>query len=570
MLRVSALETPAATAAAVRRRPRSARRALALEPSPLALPIVLALGYAVVLVVRYPQIVGWQNADADVAAFYVLAGALAHGHAGVVQLATQGAWVQYGFMVATDGLSFHRVLWELFVPAMSLVTIGLCAATVSRLGGRRAAVLTTVLLIAASPTVLMTMISVGWHNTTPLGAVLLGGHLVWLGRGKRGRGRVLAGTLVVGVLVGVLLASDELLADVGLAPYVIAAFAVGLGTGDRRELLVALETSAIAVAARTALLVVTERIGIHLTTPPIALDLPDALTHARWLGEGLLRIGNGRTIVPAGGAIGVLTLGAAFVTVMALLTMSYVAGGSYRERRRGPDARRRALHTMFWVLTAGCAAVAYVTTDLASAPSDRYFVITMFAVAATVPLLPVRGGWALRGLSAGSSVFVAAGVVALATGQIHHRNVIEDTSDPAAVPALARVVAAHHLGIGYAGFWDAENLQWMSHGALRLHPLLGDDVHASAMYFQRASAWYRPRPHTATYIVLVPHDTNFPDRLPRTLPAPRRVYHLGSITIDAWPYDIAAWFHRSLIPVPGLTENRLARARRTEQAASRP
>ena len=570
---MSALETAPELSVAPQPRPRPAvGRTLAPWIAPSAVPIVLALAYLVVLVIRYPAIIDWQNADADVSGFYVLATAMAHGHFGTIQLSTQGSWVQYGFMVATAGLSFHRLLWELFTPLLAVVTIGLVAGSVARVGGRASVAMTVVLLTAASPAVLMCLISVGWHNATPLGAALLAGHLVWMGRRRRRGGVLLASVAVVGLLAGVLLASDELFGLVGVLPYVISAAAVSRGTGSRRIPLSALETVVIALVARTVLLAVIKAIGIQFAAPPIALDLPAAPTHALWLAQGLLRFGNGRNIGPHSAIVAPLTIAAAVVTVAAVGAMLLVAVRGWRARTHDLDARTRALHTTFWVTSALLAALAYVVTDLAYRPSDRYFVIVMFAVAATAPLLlageaRARTRWAVARAAA---IFAAASLVALSTSQLHHRAILVEGAATYQLAPIEHLVASEHLGTGYAGYWDAENLDWMSHGRLRVRPLFGSHRTVSAMFFQRASVWYRPRAHTPSYLIIAPADQNLPDARPRSLPTPSRVFHVGPITVDAWPYDIAAFLQRSPTPVPGITAAQLRAARRADLRLARP
>ena len=158
MLRVSALETPAAVPAG--RRPQSARRALALRLSPVGLPVALAVGYLVLLIIHYPRMIAWQNADSDVASFYTMGAAVVHGNLGQIQLSTQGSWLALAWMWATAGLAAHRLLWELGMPILALVTIGSVVRLVDTVAGRRSAWLCAALLAAPSPMVLMCAISI--------------------------------------------------------------------------------------------------------------------------------------------------------------------------------------------------------------------------------------------------------------------------------------------------------------------------------------------------------------------------------------------------------------------------
>src|SRR5437660_551814 len=87
------------------------RRAEALWRSPLLVPILLAGVYLVLLIIRFPQLIGWENGDSDIASAYVLTDAISHGHTGHVVMSTQGSWVPLWYGLLTQGLGFHRVLW---------------------------------------------------------------------------------------------------------------------------------------------------------------------------------------------------------------------------------------------------------------------------------------------------------------------------------------------------------------------------------------------------------------------------------------------------------------------------
>ncbi|MGH3261397.1 MAG: hypothetical protein ACRDNS_05310, partial [Trebonia sp.] len=118
-------------------------------------------------------------------------------------------------------------------------------------------------------------------------------------------------------------------------------------------------------------------------------------------------------------------------------------------------------------------------------------------------------------------------------------------ADVAQLPAIERLVSAHHLRIGYAGYWDAASLTWSSDGRLHVHPLIETRGHTEPSPLARAAAWYRPRPATPSYLVLAPHDDDFPDSLPADLPAPPRTFRLGQVTVEVYPYDIARFLHGS-------------------------
>src|SRR5437763_11619196 len=131
---------------------------------------------------------------------------------------TQGGWVSLWFGLATHGLSFHRILWEISPALLSLATAGLIAFSVTRLATRTAGVLTFALIVAASPTGLLNLTAPWAHNATLLGAALLAGFLAWLhgDAGPRGVKALMIAVLALSTLVGTFLASDQLLVAEGI------------------------------------------------------------------------------------------------------------------------------------------------------------------------------------------------------------------------------------------------------------------------------------------------------------------------------------------------------------------
>jgi hypothetical protein len=114
------------------------------------------------------------------------------------------------------------------------------------------------------------------------------------------------------------------------------------------------------------------------------------------------------------------------------------------------------------------------------------------------------------------------------------------------VPLASRIealVRAQHLTVGYAGYWDAASIDWSSHNRLHVYPLTDRFGPTEPMYLARVDAWYRPRRHTPTYLLLAPGDSNLVDRLPSDLPRPQREFQVGPVTMAVYPYDLAAYLH---------------------------
>ncbi|MGH2876042.1 MAG: hypothetical protein ACRDLV_07320, partial [Solirubrobacteraceae bacterium] len=140
-----------------------------------------------------------------------------------------------------------------------------------------------------------------------------------------------------------------------------------------------------------------------------------------------------------------------------------------------------------------------------------------------------------------ASVLACAGLVALAAGDPAAE--VYRGADVAQLAKIERLVGRLHLRVGYAGYWDAASLQWSSGERLQVHPLIEAGGRTEPSPLARAASWYVPRAATPSYLVLAPHDDDFPDRLPADLSAPARTYRLGEITVDVYPYDLARFLH---------------------------
>jgi len=392
------------------------------------------------------------------------------------------------------------------------------------------------LIAAASPTGVISLTAPWAHNTTLPAAALLGGFLVWLHR-RPHRTRTLAATaLALSVVVGACLASDGLLWTEGLIPFVLVALVSALLTRSWRPAAPVAAVAGGAIAVATVLSHTMRSLGFTTTTPPLELRLGLIGLHLSWLTEGLLRMGNGWAFAPQAAWRAPLTAAAALVTVAALALTARLAARSLTEVR-DRLTRARAIHVLFWTASLLCAAGAYVAT--AEVPSDRYVLVAIPAIAATVPLA-LGGGGATRRVAIGASVFIAASIVALAVGDVRYgteRGIVARQAGP-----LEALVAGHHLGVGYAGYWDAAPLDWTSHERLHVYPVTDAYGPLVPMVIARDAAWYRPR-RTASYLFIAPGDNTLADRRPPGLPAPAHVYRLGLATVLAYRYDIARDLH---------------------------
>ena len=111
----------------------------------------------------------------------------------------------------------HRVVWALGPIALALAGAGLLGWSASRVGGRQAGIISALIVVAASPAVLLTQIAPAFHGTTWFGIALTSAALVFAAEHPGlGRGQRTVWVATVGLVVGLNLASDPLLGPAGL------------------------------------------------------------------------------------------------------------------------------------------------------------------------------------------------------------------------------------------------------------------------------------------------------------------------------------------------------------------
>jgi hypothetical protein len=496
------------------------------------------LAYLVLLTVRLPALITALNSDADVSSAWLLASVVGSAHAGQLVTSTQGAWLPLAFGVLTRGLPGHKVIWELSPLGLSAVSAALVGATVARVGGRRAGLLATLLILIAAPDTLGLLARPWAHNTTLLGAAVLGAFLVWWHTTARAPWAVAGVTVICGLVVGVLVSCDTMLLFDGVAPLVLASLVRSRRTGDPRLPAAAGLLACAALLGDVAVNSAMHALGATTIGPPLGLSLALVPDRLGWIGGGLLRLGGGLAMVHESPARLVLTAAAGAATVVGI--GATVRMGA-RACRRGGEAvsELRAAHVAFWSATLVCSVLAYVLT--VRVPSDQYLFLAVVAVAATVPLC-VATPRARRLLLAGAAVYLCASVVALGYGDKPLMVRPQMLAGPA--QRIAALVARDHLGVGYAGYWDAAPLDWASGLRLALHPITDyPGGRLAPADLAHLTGWYRPQ-RGSSFLVLEPGDDLLADHLPAHLPRPSRIYHVGAATIAAYRFDIAADFRR--------------------------
>jgi hypothetical protein len=517
-------------------------------PGLLVLAPLTALAlYVAIFVVRSTAIVTTLYLNADIASGPVIAQSLATtpGHTEVL-LGNYPWFEALGLMSILRELPAHRWLWEATPFALAVVTVGLVAWGTWHAAGRRAAMLTLVIGLAAAPATVADLGSWTVHGLTWVHTALLGGLAVWL-QGARERRVALGAAALVGFVCGPALASDLLLIPGGLLPLWTSVLVLGIVARrantrpDNRIQLQAtiLSTTFTTVGAGVTLLVANHENVHGAGTLPIRFTKVNRLGHnLHVLWESLAALGNGDVFNVAFGGSTLVHTGCAGLAIIAVGTALWVAWSAIATR----SSPAMIAHAAFW----GSAMVALILAFLLSsvpvaAFSGRYLVGVLLAVAALVPLAALRGP--LRGMmtSAAITYFALAGVMSLIRGEM-----TANTSrfpPPVVADQLARYVTQQGAAVGYAGYWDAAQLTWASHFATHIYPVGPCENRLCAFQFHRIASWYNPRATSRSYLVLDPAARQITLRsLPATVGTPVASAHVGQLYVYVFDYDVARTF----------------------------
>jgi hypothetical protein len=514
--------------------------------------------YLILLASHFGGIVASTNLDADAVSAPVIGELFGSAPASAHVVLGEFAWfATLLFELGTKWLPAHRQVWEAAPYLMALAGAALTAWSVWQVAGRFAASLTAVLLICLAPATLHLLLSMTQHAPDWFCLGLLAAFLVLLERrASTLRLRVVAPVaLVVGVVVGVNAASDPLVVISGLVPFALAVAACYLiaRTADSARTLAIAGATLVVVAlawAGTAIamsaLDVSAEPGLH--TNALA-SVGKIGTNFRLWWQSLAVLGNGdffgRELTFTSG----LAIGCAVLSIGAVLLLPRLGWGELRARWRAapamparPPLPARLAFMVFW-----CSSAILLTASflLSAVPvdihADRYLVGVVYAAAAVVPAAAARRTVTQVLALIGTCAIALAGIVSLAQGVVTRNSSGFPPTELAG--RVAAIAAAHHLGVGYAGYWDAAPITWASNFRAKVYPVSVCDqgAHLCPFDLHVISSWYTPRRGSGSFLLadrqlaLVPAPT--PD-----LGRPTAVYQVGQLTMYVYPYDIASRF----------------------------
>lgn len=520
------------------------------------LPLPFGVVYLVLLASQFHGVITSTYLDADVVSAPVIGQLFgsAPDHANVV-LGTFGWYSTLLFELATKWLPAHRQIWEAAPYALALAGAALTAWSVWLLAGRWAASLTAVLMICAAPVTLHLLLSTSQHAPVWFCLAVLAAFVVLLESRGLALRRTVAWALVlfVGGSLGVNAASDPLVVIAGLVPFVLAlaaGFVLARGAATARAVQLGIATLAITAIAwvltavvMSALDVAPQR-GVHTTL--LASGDKIASNFKLWW-QSIAVLGNGDFFGRGLSFTSALAVACALLSIGAVVLLPRVGWRELRAEATGtvargapapPAAPARLAFMVFWCSSAVLLSLAFL---LSATPldihADRYLVGLLYAAAAVIPAIATRVFAEVAAL-AGTCIFALAGVISMAQGTV--------TENPNGLLAtgvlhrVAQIAAEHHLGTGYAGYWDAAPITWAADFRVHVYPVSMCDQNARLCRFDLhvISSWYTPRPGVRSFLLTDPSLPNVTAPTPDLGP-PTAVYHVGRVTMYAYPYDLA-------------------------------
>lgn len=526
--------------------------ALAWRRGLLFLPAVLAAGYLTLLLVDFGAVISGINTYGDAVIAPVLGKLAGQATPGShILLGHHAYYEEYLFLRATAGLPFYRGLWEVSPMLWTLLGFGLLGWAAWRALGRSAALLTVSAVLCLGGLGRFAFFALNWHGLTVVHTILLGATLVWVAprAGRLSRQRLILAAVSLGLISALPVASDPLFLEWALVPMVLATTLLILrASGPERRALSAFTLGTVLIALLgggvIAQVMRASGVGTSYFNFPLLATIPGMISHLKFLFEDFTALGGG-TVFGISMDLGGLMALASGVLILAGLVGGLTAGLRLVARRtvhaRDPHISRATVaYVGFWLSSLIVQSIVFVIAGVprGNVVSARYVLSGYVAIMALVPLVARRGRpWrvALAGAVAAFSV--------ISIAQLGQRPFVEYGRYPTA-PLAQRLLAfarAHGVRYGYASYWQAPDLTWLTQFSLPIYPINLDCGQEGICPWAgaRIDSWYRPRAGTRSMLIA--------DQAPPVAAAiadlvgrPLLVRRFGSLTVAVYDRDIAA------------------------------
>jgi hypothetical protein len=404
---------------------------------------------------------------------------------------------------------------------------------------------------------LLQLVALDFHVLTWFSDALLIAGLIWvLDRAHpASRSRWLPVAGVVGLVVSLNLASDPLLYAGGIVPLVVGATFAHVRTRSRQTaqgLRYSLLTSAIAIVG--SLLVSTAMSREHIvqasgykvalaSLSQVHINLSD------WVGSIRL-LGGEPAFATTGLAATIYTCAADLLLLAVVLIPVYLlAEDRARPPRAAPPAHAVARHAFIvaWSTSALLFSAAFIfSTAAVGTTSSRYLIGVAIAAMALLPL-QARSRLTVALVVAAASVYCASGVVSLTTAE----GSLPPRFTAAQVKTVLRLARQERVQFGYAGYWQASTLTWLTDFRLQVHPAVACGNALCQFAAASTSGWYRPHAHQRSFLITDTATTDagqfYMPFAPTSLGRPIATFTVGkSYDFVVYGYDIANRITRCL------------------------
>jgi hypothetical protein len=510
-----------------------------------SLPLLAAI-YLAIVARYFTTILVHVEYSADVTSAQVIGELFSHRGGSTVYLGDIAWYSTLFFELATKWLPGHRTIWDAGPYAIALGSVALMAWAAWRVAGRRAACLTAVLLVCASPMMLEQMFWLNNHMTTCYGMALLGAVLILLEtRIDSMRRRTLCIVAVAtGFLVGINMASDELLTMAAPISLMLASGAVWRLHPSARTTKalvwsgVMLVTMSITAAATTYIM---ESLHVYPGVFRLAFASSEAIAaNFRYWWESIALLGNGGFFGETLAISSVLSAACAILVVVAVVLIPRVV---WRDVERSANLRDASAapvsaYLIFWASGALLLSAAFI---FSSAPvqlnTTRYLTAVIYAAAAVVPFYARRGALARAAVVLGTVVFAITSIQGLLSSSLISRPTVGVT--PEVAQEVAAAAESEGVRQGYAVYWDAAPLTWFSHMRVRAYPFFGClENNMCPPGVNWIGNWYQLPRGERTFLL---SDSKLPYPPPPEFGPAIATYTFGNVTMNVYNYNIGRY-----------------------------
>ena len=536
-----------------------------------ALPALFGAAYLAVLLVDFHQVIGGINTYGDAIIAPVLGKLAGQAPPGAhVLLGHHAYYEEYLFLRATAGLSFYRSLWNVAPLAWTLAGFGVLGWAAWRALGGFAALLTVSAVICLGNHGRLMFFSFNWHGLTVIHTILMAAALVWLApRAARiSWPAVVIAAVALGLISTLPAASDQLFPFWALVPLCLAAGLMGLRSEGRARwtpIVFALITTVIALAGGEVItqIMLANGVGASPFAYPAVARIGLMWHNLGLLGPGLAALGGGYIVGVTATVVGILVFISGLLVLIAV-GVAVAEGWLLTARRplRAPTRNTSSTtvgYVAFWFFSLSLQLVIFVVSGVPreTLGSSRYILAGYVAAMALMPLLARRGARWRAALTVAVCVFAASAIYQLA-----QRPFVQYSAYPTA-PVAQRLMAfarAYHVHYGYAGYWVAPDVTWLTNFKLPIYPIRSDcgRLGICGLSVAKVSTWYDNKPGTRSMMIADSIQIHLHSLDPR-LGRPLATTKIGTLTVAVYPFDIAR--DLTLGPTRNRSDGRRVRSR---------